>query len=45
MQRELPIFQPPAAPGADHHGKPEPITIAMGGGAFGAAEDGSAARS
>jgi len=43
MQRELPIFEPPAAPGAGHHGNAEPITIAMGGGAFGPAADGSAA--
>ena len=43
MQRELPIFQPPGTPGASHHGNAEPITIAMGGGAFGAAADGSIA--
>jgi len=43
MQRELPIFEAPAAPGAGHHRPPEPITIAMGGGAFAAAADGSAA--
>jgi lipoic acid synthetase len=42
MQRELPIFQPPPAPGA-HHGTAEPITIAMGGGAFAPAADGSTA--
>jgi len=43
MQRELPIFQPPGTPGASHHGNAEPITIAMGGGAFGAAADDSIA--
>ena len=43
MQRELPILQPPAAPGAGHHGNAEPFTIAMGGGAFAAASDGSVA--
>jgi lipoyl synthase len=41
MQRELPIFE--ANPGAGHHPPAEPITIAMGGGAFGTASDGSAA--
>jgi lipoyl synthase len=41
MQRELPIFEP--NPGGGHHGPAEPITIAMGGGAFGAAADGSVA--
>ena len=40
MQRELPIFEPNGGSGA-HHGSPEPITIAMGGGSFGRAEDGS----
>ena len=41
MQRELPIFEPNG--GAGHHRPAEPITIAMGGGAFGAASDGSTA--
>src|SRR5262249_42664834 len=41
MQRELPIFEP--NPAAGHHRPPEPITIAMGGGAHGAASDGSVA--
>ena len=40
MQRQLPIFEPNPAPG--HHQPPEPISIAMGGGAFGPAADGSA---
>jgi lipoic acid synthetase len=42
MNRELPMFQPPTAPGHGH-GSVEPITIAMGGGAFGTAVDGSTA--
>jgi lipoic acid synthetase len=41
MQRQLPIFEPNA--GAGHHGSAEPITIAMGGGAYGTAADGSQA--
>jgi lipoic acid synthetase len=45
MQRQLPIFEPggggPA--GGGHHGVPEPISIAMGGGAFDPASDGSIA--
>ncbi len=41
MQRELPIFDP--TPAAAHHSPAEPITIAMGGDAFGPAADGSAA--
>ena len=41
MQRELPIFEPNA--GGGHHRSAEPITIAMGGGAFGTASDGSTA--
>ncbi len=41
MQRELPIFDP--APAAAHHPAAEPITIAMGGGSFAPAADGSAA--
>ena len=42
MGRELPMFQPPAAPGA--HGSHMPQTIAMGGGSFTApAADGSTA--
>ena len=40
MQRELPIFEPNSGAGG-HHGTPEPITIAMGGGSFGRAADGS----
>ena len=42
MNRELPMFEPPSAAGHGH-GSVEPITIAMGGGAFGTAVDGSAA--
>jgi lipoic acid synthetase len=41
MQRQLPIVEPNA--GAGHHGSAEPITIAMGGGAYGTAADGSQA--
>jgi lipoyl synthase len=41
MHRELPIFDPNA--GGSHHPIGEPITIAMGGGSFGPAVDGSAA--
>jgi lipoic acid synthetase len=41
MQRELPMFQP-QTPGAAHGGH-EPPTIAMGGGTFGVAADGSTA--
>jgi lipoyl synthase len=40
MQRELPIFEPNGG-GGGHHGSGEPITIAMGGGSFGRAADGS----
>jgi lipoyl synthase len=40
MQRELPILEPNGG-GGGHHGTPEPITIAMGGGSFGRATDGS----
>ena len=43
MQRELPMFQPPSASGGHAHGAFEPPTIAMGGGSFGAAADGSTA--
>jgi lipoyl synthase len=44
MQRELPIFQPSSTGAASHaHAPAEPITIAMGGGRFDAAADGSAA--
>jgi lipoic acid synthetase len=43
MQRELPIFSPPAANGGHAHGPQLPPTIAMGGGRFDAAEDGSTA--
>jgi lipoic acid synthetase len=43
MQRELPMFQPPNANGAAAHGAHEPLTIAMGGGTFAAAADGSVA--
>jgi lipoyl synthase len=44
MQRELPMFQPPAAKGGHGHGDPfEPPTIAMGGGSFAPAADGSVA--
>ena len=39
MRRDLPMFQPPAAGGHAH----EPLTIAMGGGQFEAAADGSTA--
>jgi lipoic acid synthetase len=42
MNRELPMFNPPGA-GGHGHAPAEPISIAMGGGAFGAAADGSAA--
>src|SRR5688500_7158386 len=38
MQRELPMYQPPQAGG---HGAHEPPTIAMGGGTFPSAADGS----
>jgi lipoic acid synthetase len=41
MQRELPILEPSSS--GPHHPPGEPITIAMGGGAFGSAADGSAA--
>jgi len=41
MQRQLPIFEP--NPGGGHHPPAEPITIAMGGGAFEQASDGSVA--
>ena len=47
MQRELPIFEPNGGAGGHHgspgqiHDSPEPITIAMGGGSFGRAADGS----
>jgi lipoic acid synthetase len=44
MGRELPMFQPPATSSAGSHGGhgPQvPLTIAMGGGSFGAAADGS----
>ncbi len=40
MQRELPLFTPPGQTGGGSH---EPITIAMGGGRFDEAADGSAA--
>jgi len=40
MARELPMFEPP---GAHTHGAHEPISIAMGGGEFAPASDGSAA--
>jgi lipoyl synthase len=40
MQRELPMFQPPQTSG---HGAHEPPTIAMGGGTFASAADGSTA--
>jgi lipoic acid synthetase len=40
MQRELPMFQPPQAGGLGAH---EPPTIAMGGGTFADAADGSTA--
>jgi len=43
MQRELPMFQPPNAAGSAGHGVHEPPTIAMGGGTFSAALDGSVA--
>jgi lipoyl synthase len=44
MQRELPIFEPTPDPAVrGHHGAGDPITIAMGGGAFAAASDGSVA--
>src|SRR3954471_3502680 len=43
MQRELPMFQPPPAPGVTGHGAHEPLTIAMGGGTFAPAGDGSVA--
>ena len=42
MNRELPMFAPPDA-GGHGHGSAEPITIAMGGGSFEPAADGSAA--
>jgi lipoic acid synthetase len=42
MARELPMFTPPDA-GGHAHGAAEPITIAMGGGAYGPAADGSTA--
>ena len=42
MARELPMFNPPGAGGHDH-GTAEPITIAMGGGAYATAADGSTA--
>src|SRR5512132_437560 len=42
MARELPMFTPPG--GSGHaHATAEPITIAMGGGGYGAAADGSQA--
>jgi lipoic acid synthetase len=41
MQRELPILD--LNPAAGHHAPGEPITIAMGGGTYGAATDGSTA--
>src|SRR6478672_6963846 len=41
MQRELPMFQPPPMPGASGHGAHEPLTIALGGGTFAPAADGS----
>ncbi len=44
MQRELPMFQPPAANGGHGHSDPfQPPTIAMGGGSFEPAADGSTA--
>jgi lipoic acid synthetase len=44
MQRELPMFQPSTAAGAvAAHGTHVPPTIAMGGGTFAAAADGSTA--
>ncbi len=44
MARELPMFQPPANGDGGHgHAPAEPITIAMGGGAYGPAADGSIA--
>ena len=46
MGRELPIFEPPAADGTTPHGghaSQMPPTIAMGGGAFNPAADGSTA--
>ena len=44
MQRELPMFQPPNVNGGHGHGDPfQPPTIAMGGGGFGPAADGSTA--
>jgi lipoic acid synthetase len=42
MNRELPMFNPPGA-GGHGHGSSEPISIAMGGGAYGTAADGSQA--
>ncbi len=42
MNRELPMFTPPGE-GGHGHAAAEPITIAMGGGAFGTAADGSVA--
>jgi len=42
MARELPMFEPPGAAGEHAHGAREPISIAMGGVAFGSATDGSA---
>ena len=42
MQRDLPMFQAPAA-GGHAHGAAEPITIAIGGGRLDAAADGSTA--
>ncbi len=42
MNRELPMFEPSSAAGHGH-GSAEPITIAMGGGTYGTAVDGSAA--
>ena len=43
MQRELPMFQAPTGEGAAAHGGHMPPTIAMGGGTFETAADGSTA--
>src|SRR5919201_1070185 len=41
MGRELPIFTPPGQGGGHDHGAHEPLTIAMGAGAFSPAADGT----
>jgi len=43
MARELPMYQPPPGPDSHAHASREPISIAMGSGAFDPAEDGSTA--